>query len=94
MRKIALAVLVSTALAAPASAIDAGVVTAVDSAARTFTCHWKTTDSTYQTTEKTVFRIGRKAGSWSDLKVGETVQVSYHRQGQDRIADRVTIAAP
>jgi Domain of unknown function (DUF5666) len=69
----------------------AGIVTTLDDGAKTFGCHWKTRDWTYRTTDKTTFRIGGQAGSWSDLKVGQTVKVSYHWQDKNRVADRVTI---
>jgi hypothetical protein len=42
--------------------------------------------------DKIIFRNGKQAGSWSDLKVGQTVEVNYfHQQGKDRVADEVTI---
>ena len=72
--------------------IGNGIVTTLDDAAKTFGCHWKTRDWTYRTTDKTTFRIGSQAGSWSDLKVGQSVKVNYHWQGKNRVADRVTIA--
>jgi hypothetical protein len=69
-----------------------GIVKTLDDAAKTFVCHWKTRDWAYTTTDKTTFRIGSQAGSWSDLKVGQTVEVSFHWHGKNRVADRVTIA--
>jgi len=48
-------------------------------------------DRTYKTTDKTVFRVGTKNGTWSDLKLGERVNIFYRVVGTDRIADRVTI---
>jgi Domain of unknown function (DUF5666) len=96
MRRILMVAVLSMAFAVPASAAHSirGVVTAMDDAGKTFTCHWQTSDWTYKTTAKTAFRVGHKAASWSDLKVGETVQVSYHKHGGDRVADQVTITAP
>jgi hypothetical protein len=70
-----------------------GVVTAIDNAGKTFTCHWRTSDWTYRTDDRTVFRMGRGAGSWSDLKVGETVQVDSHVETNGQVADLVTISA-
>ena len=72
--------------------IRLGIVTTLDDAAKTFGCHWKTRDWTYRTTDKTTFQIGSQAGSWSDLKVGQTVEVGFHWLGKNRVADRVTIA--
>jgi hypothetical protein len=68
-----------------------GTVTTIDDAGKTFGCHWQTGDWTYRTTDKTVFRVGRKAGSWSDLKVGETVQVTYHAFDTESMADLVVV---
>jgi hypothetical protein len=89
------------AAAAAASAQDVqhkkaktGAVTAIDDAAKTFTCHWKTTDWTFKTNDKTTYSVGTKAGSWSDLKVGSEVKVTSHDEGSDHIADQVSIKAP
>jgi hypothetical protein len=70
-----------------------GTVTAVDAAAKTFTCHWKTGDMTFKTTDKTQYWKGGKQGSWADLKAGDTVSVGYHDEGADRVAETVRIAA-
>jgi hypothetical protein len=90
--------LLAAAFVVPANAQErhrskAGTVTAIDDAGRTFSCHWKTVDWTYGTADKTVFRVGKKTGSFSDLKVGATVKVNYHLVGNERIADRVVISA-
>jgi hypothetical protein len=71
-----------------------GAVTAVDDAAKTFTCHWKTKDWTFKTNDKTTYSVGTKAGFWSDLKLGSEVSVSSHDEGSDHIADQVSIKAP
>jgi hypothetical protein len=103
MRKTWIATLVLCvacfAISATASAQDvkhkrAGVVTAVDDAAKTFTCQWKTKDWTFKTNDKTTYSVGTKAGSWSDLKVGSEVSVTSHDEGSDHIADQVSIKAP
>jgi len=93
MLKLCLTIVLASAFACPSGAatIPRGTVTAVDAAAKSFTCHWRTGDRTYGTTDKTVFRMGRKRASFSDLKPGEIVQVSYHRAGGERVSDRVTI---
>jgi len=78
------------------------IVTAVDDAAKTFSCQAKAGEPswTYKTTGKTVFRMAGKRvrlsyiwqkGSFSDLKVGDVVTVQYHLDGKDRIAERVAI---
>ncbi len=97
MRKILMAAMLSAAFAIPAMAQERhgirGPVTAVDDAGKTFSCHWKTADWTYRTADKTVFRVGKKTGSFSDLKVGAAVKVDFHLVGKDRIADMVVIGA-
>ena len=73
--------------------LKAGPVVAVDQQAHTFTCQWKTTRWTYKTTDATTFRVGRRLGSWSDVKLGVVVsKVHFHRDGGGRVADQVQIA--
>ncbi len=105
MWKTLVSLAIATALAcAPAfAAFDPSrIVTAVDVAARSFSCHAKpgTPVYTYKTTPKTVFRVSGERvklrylwqkGSLADLKVGETVTVQYHVRGGERVADRVAI---
>ena len=78
------------------------VVTAVDYAARTFSCRAKPGEPshTYNTTRKTIIRHrGRRVrfshlwnkGSFSEIKVGDIITVQYHTAGGDRIADRVAV---
>jgi hypothetical protein len=95
MRKALMAAILAAGFAVPASAESKvslrGIVTAVDNGAKTFVCHWKTSDWTYKTTAKTVFHLAKKPADFSDLKAGQTVQVKYHVVGKDWIADRVAI---
>jgi hypothetical protein len=100
MRKILMAAALSALFVASASAAPPtagligapGRVTAIDQAGMTFVCHWKKTgDTTYRTTDKTIFRVGKNKGAFSDLKVGVTVHVDSHFSGKDRLADRVKI---
>ena len=58
----------------------------IDEWAKTFGCHWKTSDWTYKTTDNTNFFIGKKAAAFSGLKTGETARVTYH------VVDKVWIA--
>jgi hypothetical protein len=78
------------------------VVTAIDFAARTFSCQAKVGEAvyTYRTTDRTVFRTSGarvklryawNKGGLSDIKVGNVVTVQYHIRGGERIADRVAI---
>jgi hypothetical protein len=95
MRKMLIAAVCAALVAGNASALEqGGKIVSVDDAGKTFTCHWGVMDKTYKTTDKTVFRIGQKDGSWSDLKVGATVHVGYHPVGEDRLAYKVEINAP
>jgi hypothetical protein len=48
-------------------------------------------DWTFKTTDKTIVRVGRKNGGWPDVKSGATMQVTFHSQGNERIADRIVI---
>jgi hypothetical protein len=68
-----------------------GTVTALDDRAHSFTCVWKGRHRTYRTTDKTVYFVGNGRGSWSDLKVGASVQVKYRRSDGERVADEVRI---
>jgi hypothetical protein len=68
-----------------------GTIVALDNGAKTFICHWGGEDRTYKTTDKTVFRVGPKNGDWSDLKMGERVNILYRVVGSDRVADRVVV---
>jgi hypothetical protein len=68
-----------------------GTIVGLDAATKTFICQWGGEDRTYKTTDKTVFRVGTKNASWSDLKMGERVNILYRVVDKDRVADRVTI---
>jgi maltoporin len=68
-----------------------GTIVSLDQATKTFICQWGGEDRAYKTTDKTVFRVGQKNGTWSDLKMGERVTILYRTVGKDRVADRVTI---
>jgi len=95
MRKLVIATTFLAAFTAGAQALEqGGTIISVDEANRTFTCHWGVMDKTYKTNEKTIFRIGQKDGTWSDLKVGASVYVAYHPVGDERVAYKVEIAPP
>ena len=68
-----------------------GTIVSLDEATKTFICQWGGEDKSYKTTDKTVFRVGTKSGAWSDLKLGERVNILYRVVDKDRVADRVTI---
>lgn len=83
------------ALASGGSAqVETGSVTAIDPAAMTFSCHWKTSDRTYQVSAQTVFRKGGAKVRFADLKQKDIVKVKFHASGQTDVADQVTIEPP
>jgi len=74
------------------SARGGGTITAIDDAARTFTCIRRGRRAwTYHTNDKTQYRVGQEQGSWSDLKVGAVVQVRWHHRDGRRLADLVVV---
>jgi hypothetical protein len=95
MRKTLLAAAFSAmfAMAADVNAAEqkTGTIVGLDPATKTFICQWGGEDRTYKTTDKTVFRVGTKNASWSDLQMGERVNILYRVVDKDRVADRVTI---
>lgn len=97
MRTILAAVALLSAIAVMADAgaapISKAIVTAVDDVGKTFNCRWRSRDWTFQTTRTTEFFVGPKPAGFSDLKVGQTVKVVFHRNGRNRTADRVVITA-
>jgi hypothetical protein len=86
-----LTVFATTATAWAAQQRKTGTIISLDNAAKTFICHWGGEERAYKTTDKTVFRVGTKNGGWSDLKMGERVNILYRVVGSDRVADRVVI---
>jgi len=83
MKKTMLAIILCSVFALPASAdtISGGKITSVDPGGTSFSYskkkkHWK-----FRITDKTVIRVGDKAGNLSDLKSGQPVKVEYQRQG-------------
>jgi hypothetical protein len=94
--------LVALASGAWAAMDSKRIVTAVDAAAKTFSCGAGAPEPswTYKTTDKTVIRTsGQRVrlsyiwhrGEFSDIKVGGRVTVRYHLDGHDRVADRITV---
>ncbi len=93
MRKalIVAAALTAASIATADAKEQRGVIMAMDSAAKTFVCQWNKKEWTYKTTDKTGFRISGKDGTWSDLKTGARVNIGYHMDGNERIADWIVI---
>jgi hypothetical protein len=93
MRRLLLTVVVCVgfALSANAETISGGKVTAVNAAARSFDCHWRTKDWTFKTNDKTIIKVGKKIAAWSEVKAGQTVNIKFHQEGDVRVADRVVL---
>ena len=95
MRKTLLVAALSAMLAMTANVRAAeqktGTIIAIDNSGKTFICQWGGEDRTYKTTDKTVYRVGTKNGTWSDLKLGERVNIFYRVVDNERVADRVTV---
>ena len=113
-RTVSMIPILIVALAATAAAIpygtaiftNAGKVTAVDAAAKTFTCREKSGDTTYEIREaspdetglgirnETIFWLGEQKASRADLRVGAWVKVTSHVESGDKVADKVEIRVP
>jgi hypothetical protein len=94
MRKTFMLAFVPATLALTASAWAAeqtGKIISLDPAAKTFICQWGGEDRFYKTTDKTVFRVGTKSGDWSNLKLGDRVNIFYKMADKERVAERVVI---
>jgi hypothetical protein len=96
MRKVFLAAVLSMgfaaiASAAPPSTQQDGVVTAVNRSGKTFTAQTGSSTSSYDTTDRTIFRVGTTPTSWAAVKIGSKVGIVYHLNGQTPIADEVVI---
>lgn len=95
MRKMLVVALACITLGMTADAWAAqrktGTIVSLDEATKTFVCQWGGENRAYKTSDQTVFRVGTKSGTWSDLKLGERVNILYRLVGKDRVADRVTI---
>ena len=69
---------------------DATVVS-VDPGAKKFTAQSGTANSTFHTTERTVFRVATTPTSWTAVKAGSKVSIIYHLGGNSTVADEVVI---
>jgi hypothetical protein len=82
MNKTALAIVVCSMFALPASAatISGGKITAIDAGGTSFHYSKKKKDWRFRITDKTVIRVGQKTGNSSDLKTGQSVKVEFQRR--------------
>ena len=92
---VAIAITIVSLSEAPAAFDPHRIVTGVDYATKTVSCHAKRGEPsyTYKTTDNTVVRISgkRPRGEFSQIKVGEVITVQYHLHGHDRVAERIVI---
>lgn len=71
-----------------------GSVASVDATAKSFVVHPATgADVTLKVNDKTTYWVGKKKGTWDDVKVGANVHSSYHPDGTDNWALAVHISA-
>jgi hypothetical protein len=71
-----------------------GSVASVDATAKSFVVHPATgADVTLKVNDKTTYWVGKKKGTWDDVKVGANVKSSYHPDGTDNWALAVHISA-
>jgi Cu/Ag efflux protein CusF len=68
-----------------------GDITSIDATAQTFTLKHGKETSTFKTDGSTKYRGLGKTISFSDLKVGDNVRVSYTKTGTDKTAARVDV---
>jgi hypothetical protein len=82
MNKTLLATMVCSMLALPASAdtISGGKITSVDPGGTSLSFSKKKKHWRFRITNKTVIRVGDKAGNLSDLKTGQSVKIEYQRK--------------
>ena len=69
-----------------------GRVVAVDPAGMTLKCHWAAEEWTYRVTPRTTFRRNGANASLADLKSGDVVEVLFHREGPNQVADAVMVS--
>jgi hypothetical protein len=62
----------------------------VDRIGKTFTT-WRGSNTTFMVTDRTTFQVGTTPSSMAALKAGNDVAVTYHKEGQNSIADSVVI---
>ena len=73
-----------------AAQIVACTVDAINDSALTFDCATSGAKATYNVYSTTVFQLGAAGNTFSGLKVGAAVQVTYTDSGTALVADTVT----
>lgn len=95
MRKIVLASLLAAGFAVAATAqqpqVQSGQIFNVDRAGKGFSARSYTGTKEFKTTPRTMILAGSRPTSFAYVKSGEFVDVRYHQQGKDAIADQVVV---
>jgi hypothetical protein len=95
MRKtVLIGLLLALVLTSVAFAARTATVTSVNAAAGTFTATWPGGGRVFKTTARTIFWLGKRQVSMSELRPGVTVVIRAHEEGPDRVADHVQIQSP
>ena len=68
-----------------------GTVATVDRGGKSLTVQSGFSNSTYKTTDRTMFRVGTAPSNWAAVKTGEKVGINYHIDGRTLVADEVAI---
>ena len=68
-----------------------GTVIEVNRGGKSLTVQSGFSNSTYKTTDRTMFRVGAAPSNWAGVKTGEKVGINYHLDGRTPVADEVTI---
>ena len=80
-----------TAPATHAAKAAAGELTAVDATAKTFSVKSKSATESFTLGTGATITMQGKAGQFSDLKIGQKVEVRYNMEGSNRVATSITI---
>lgn len=97
MRKTFLATAIMIGVAGVANAASPsmhkdGTVLSVDETGKSLTVQSGFADSTFKTTDRTIFRVGTAPSNWAAVKIGDKVGINYHLNGRTRVADEVAIS--
>ena len=96
MRKTLWATAIMIGFAAVANAASPsmhkdGTVFEVNRAGKSLTVQSGSSNSTYKTTDRTMFHIGTALSNWAAVKTGAKVGINYHLDGRTLVADDVAI---
>lgn len=81
----------ASAPAAQAAKATAGELSAVDATAKTFSVKTKSSTESFTLGASATITMHGKPGQFSDLKVGEKVEVRFTMEGSNRVATSVTV---